>query len=133
MRRCSLCVGIPPPVIGFTGTSVANLSPGGTEISADGQAGWFGIRPSYDMYLQYSTDDTIRRKATFMLKGDYYPELNAAAGGYTFTGESGMKKHIIGTKKDNNVPIMTLYSSAEQNALLRLADVYLVYRRSNSG
>jgi len=117
----------------FHGNMLQIYSPGGTEISADGQAGWFGIRPSYDMYLQYSTDDTIRRKATFMLKGNYYPELNAAAGGYTFTGESGMKKHIIGTKKDNNVPIMTLYSSAEQNALLRLADVYLVYAEAILG
>jgi hypothetical protein len=115
------------------GNMLQIYSPGGSEISADGQAGWYGIRPSYDMYLLYSDDDTIRRKATFMLKDDYYPELNAAAGGYTFTGETGMKKHIIGTKKDNNVPIMTLTSSAEHNALLRLADVYLIYAEAILG
>jgi hypothetical protein len=108
-------------------------SPGGTEISAEGQSGWFNIRPSYDMFLQYSADDTIRRKATFMLKGDYYPELNASGGGFAYTGDSGLKKHIIGTKKDNNVPIMTLTSSAEHNALLRLADVYLVYAEAVLG
>lgn len=117
----------------LAGNMLQIYSPGGTEISADGQAGWFGIGPTYNMFLQYSADDTIRRKATFMLKGDYYPELNAAGGGFTYTGDTGLKKHIIGTKKDNNVPIMTLTSSAEHNALLRLADVYLVYAEAILG
>jgi hypothetical protein len=123
-----------PSVGGWlAGNMLQIYSPGGTEISADGQAGWFGIRPTYDMYLQYTTKDSIRRKATFMLRGDYYPELNAAGGGYTYGGDTGLKKHIIGTKKDNNVPIMTLTSSAEHNALLRLADVYLVYAEAILG
>ncbi len=123
-----------PSVGGWlNGNMLQIYSPGGTEISADGQAGWFGIRPSYDMYQQYSEDDSIRRKATFMYKDDYYPELNASGGGYTFTGQNGLKKHIIGTKKDNNVPIMTLTSSAEHNALLRLADVYLIYAEAILG
>lgn len=115
------------------GNMLQIYSPGGTEISADGQAGWFGIGPTYNMYLQYSADDTIRRKATYMLRGDYYPELNAAGGGFTYKGDTGLKKHIIGTKKDSNVPIMTLTSSAEHNALLRLADVYLVYAEAILG
>ncbi|MGD9928372.1 MAG: RagB/SusD family nutrient uptake outer membrane protein [Mangrovibacterium sp.] len=115
------------------GNMLQIYSPGGTEISADGQAGWFGIGPTYDMYLLYSEKDTVRRKATYMFKGDYYPELNAAGGGFTYTGDAGLKKHIIGTKKDNNVPIMTLTSSAEHNALLRLADVYLVYAEAILG
>lgn len=115
------------------GNMLQIYSPGGNEISADGQAGWFGIGPTYNMYLQYSADDTLRRKATFMLKGDYYPELNAAGGGFTYKGDAGLKKHIIGTKKDNNASIMTLTSSAEHNALLRLADVYLVYAEAILG
>lgn len=117
----------------LAGNMLQIYSPGGTEISADGQAGWFGIGPTYDMYQQYTADDTIRRKATYMLRDDYYPELNAAGGGYTYKGDTGLKKHIIGTKKDNNVPIMTLTSSAEHNALLRLADVYLVYAEAILG
>jgi len=99
----------------------------GTEISANGQAGWFGIQPSVGMYNSYEPDDSIRRKATFMLSGDHYSELNAAGGGFTFKGDAGLKKHIIGTNKDNNAPTMTLTSSIEHNALLRLADVYLTY------
>lgn len=115
------------------GNMLQIYSPGGTEISADGSAGWFGIGPTYDMYLLYSANDTIRRKATYMLRGDYYPELNAVGGGFTYKGDTGLKKHIIGTKKDNNASIMTLTSSAEHNALLRLADVYLVYAEAVLG
>ncbi|MGI6224490.1 MAG: RagB/SusD family nutrient uptake outer membrane protein [Prevotella sp.] len=115
------------------GNMLQIYSAGGVEISANGQAGWFSIGPSYDMYLQYSDQDSIRRKATFMLKGDYYPELNKAGGGFTFKGTSGLKKHIIGTNKDNNAPTMSLTSSAEHNSLLRLADIYLVYAESILG
>lgn len=115
------------------GNMLQIYSPGGTDIAADGQAGWFGIYPTIDMYNQYSKNDSVRRKATFMLKNDHYPELNAAGGGYTYKGDAGLKKHIIGTKKDNNAAIMTLTSSAEHNALLRLADVYLVYAEAILG
>lgn len=114
------------------GNMLQIYSPGGVEISANGEAGWFSIAPTFDMYKQYSSKDTLRRKATFMLKDDYYPELNADGGGYQFLGESGLKKHIIGTSKDNGVS-MTLTSSAEHNALLRLADVYLLYAEAIMG
>src|ERR1035437_10720855 len=67
-----------------------------------------------------------------MLSGDYYPELNAAAGGYTAGGQ-GLKKHIIGNAKDNNSPTMDIWSSIEHNALLRLADVYLIYAEAILG
>jgi len=115
------------------GNMLQIYSPGGVEISANGQAGWFAIAPTYDMYKQYSAKDSVRRKATFMLKGDYYPELNAAGGGFSFTGNTGLKKHIVGTKEDNNAPTMTLTSSPEHNSLLRLADVYLVYAEAIMG
>ena len=117
----------------FYGNMLQIYSPGGTEISADGRAGWFAIQPSINMYNQYSEKDTVRRKATFMLKGDYYPELNAAGGGFTYSGDAGLKKHIIGTRDDNNSPVMALESSAEHNALLRLADVYLLYAEAILG
>lgn len=103
------------------------------EISAKGAAGWFGISPTYDMFTQYSAQDTVRRKATFMLKGDKYPELNAAGGGFTYAGEAGLKKHIVGTRLDNNAPLMENTSSPEHNAILRLADVYLLYAEAIMG
>jgi hypothetical protein len=80
----------------------------------------------------YSAKDTVRRKATIMLNGDFYPELNQAAGGYKATG-TGMKKHVIGNEKDNNAPTMDIWSSIEHNAYLRLADVYLVYAEAILG
>lgn len=115
------------------GNMLQIYSPGGVEISANGQAGWFLIQPTIDMFNLYSEEDSIRRKATFMLRDDYYPELNAAGGGFTYGGDAGMKKHIIGTSKDNNAPTMTLTSSIEHNALLRLADVYLIYAEAVLG
>lgn len=115
------------------GNMLQIYSPGGAEISANGQPGWFSIRPTVDLFKSYVTQDSVRRKATFMLKGDYYAELNAAGGGYHFTGDCGLKKHIIGTNKDNNAPTMTLSSSTEHNALLRLADVYLIYAEAVLG
>jgi len=115
------------------GNMLQIYSSGGTDISANGTAGWFSIVPTLDMYKQYSKKDTVRRKATFMLKNDYYPELNAAGGGYTYKGDAGLKKHIIGTSADNSAPLMSNTSSAEHNALLRLADVYLIYAEAILG
>lgn len=105
-----------------------------SEIAPNGEAGWFGIGPTYDLYKEYVVKDSIRRKATFMLQDDYYAELNAAGGGYKFIGNSTpLKKHIVGTNADNNSPTMTRTSSPEHNSLLRLADVYLIYAEAILG
>lgn len=98
-----------------------------------GSGGWGGaIGPTYDLYTLYTQQDSIRRKASFMLTGDFYPELNAAGGGYKATG-CNLKKHIVGTAADNNSPTMDGWSSIEHNAILRLADVYLVYAEAVLG
>ena len=93
---------------------------------------WASMKPTYDLYLLYSDKDTIRRKATFMVAGDRFPELDAANGGYKATGSS-MKKHIIGNDVDNSSPLMDLWSSPEHDAALRLADVYLIYAEAILG
>jgi hypothetical protein len=116
----------------LSGNMLQIYSSGGVEISANGTGGWFGIRPSYDLIREYAPSD-LRRKATFMLKDDFYPELNAVAGGYTYKGDAGLKKHIIGTRLDNTSPTMTHTSSPEHNSLLRLADVYLLYAEAIMG
>jgi len=111
--------------------------------------GYFGIEVTYDMYLQYldiANDsievDSLRRKATFMYKGDIYPELNmnityseggVKKTGLKFTGDSGLKKHIIGNEVDLNLPLMSNTSSPEHTILLRLADIYLVYAEAVLG
>ncbi|WP_461631441.1 RagB/SusD family nutrient uptake outer membrane protein [Labilibaculum euxinus] len=102
-------------------------------FSINGVTPWFGIRPTYDMYLQYSEADSVRRKATFMYKGDHYAELNQEKGGVDYTGDAGLKKHIVGNEKDVNAPTMGVFSSAEHTPLLRLSDVYLVYAEAILG
>lgn len=109
----------------------AQFAPSGDLVTGGG--GWGGaIGPTYDLYTLYTAQDSIRRKASFMLTGDMYPELNAAGGGYKSTG-CNLKKHVVGTAADNNSPTMDLWSSIEHNALLRLADVYLVYAEALLG
>ena len=109
----------------------AQFAPSGDLVTGGG--GWGGaIGPTYDLYTLYTPQDSIRRKASFMLTGDFYPELNAAGGGFKASG-CNLKKHIVGTAADNNSPTMDLWSSIEHNALLRLADVYLVYAEAILG
>jgi hypothetical protein len=102
------------------------------DINPQKNGAWTPLAPTYDLYLNYATRDSVRRKASFMMNGDLYPELNAANGGYKATGQA-MKKHIIGNEKDNNTPSMTYTASIEHDALLRLADVYLLYAEALLG
>jgi hypothetical protein len=109
----------------------AQFAPSASLVTGGG--GWGGsIGPTIDLYNQYTTADSIRRKATFMLTGDKYAELNAAGGGYTSTGVN-VKKHVVGTAADNNSPTMDLWSSIEHNTVLRLGDVYLIYAEALLG
>jgi len=113
------------------GNMLLTYSPS-NQINPQKDGGFGGTLVSYDLYLAYTEQDSIRRKANFMLTGDHYPELNAAEGGYTATYPT-MKKHIIGNEADNNAPAMTFTSSILHTQLLRLADVYLVYAEAILG
>ncbi|MBZ4040862.1 RagB/SusD family nutrient uptake outer membrane protein [Flavobacterium hibisci] len=113
------------------GNHLLTYSPS-VDINPQKGGAWGSPGTSYDLYLAFTEQDSIRRKATFMLTGDHYPELNAAGGGYTATAP-GLKKHIIGNEADNNSPAMSYIGSIEHNALLRLADVYLVYAEAILG
>ena len=114
------------------GNTWAGLLAPSTKITAQKQGAWSTIQITYDFYLAYTAQDSLRRKATIMLTGDHYPELDAADGGYTATYVS-LKKHIIGNEKDNNSPTMDIWSGPEHNAMLRLADVYLIYAEAILG
>ena len=113
------------------GNQLLTYSPS-NEITPQKMYAFGSADPSYDLYLAYTRQDSIRRKVSIMLPGDHYPELNAAGGGYTAV-RAGMKKHIIGNEVDNNAPAMTTLSSIEHNSLLRLADVYLIYAEAILG
>jgi hypothetical protein len=120
-----------PSVSWEEGNLLLTYSPSG-DINPQKNGAWTSLSPTYDLYLNYDAKDSVRRKASFTLNGDFYPELNAAGGGYTAGGQS-MKKHIIGNEKDNNSPSMTFTASIEHDALLRLADVYLIYAEAILG
>lgn len=121
------------PGVGYgNGNSIeAQFAPSGSLVTGGGGYGG-AIGPTLDLANLYTAQDSVRRKATFMLTGDRYPELNAAGGGYTATGVN-VKKHVVGTAADNNSPTMDLWSSIEHNTVLRLADVYLIYAEALLG
>ncbi len=95
---------------------------GGTSASA-----WL-----LDLYGGPDTDD-VRRKASFMLHGDHYPELLQNEGGYTYEGEMGpIKKYVIGNANDNDGQVG--FMSTDINTyMLRLAEVYLTYVQATIG
>ncbi|HVM89485.1 MAG TPA: RagB/SusD family nutrient uptake outer membrane protein [Puia sp.] len=117
--------------------------------TGDGWGGSFGASPSLLQYFMDSANkaDSVRRKATFFLPGDYYPDINVANGGWyvdttlfnnaqiTAPGQTGngygsdhayVKKYVIGSPADNG----GLGSQQNENIhtyMLRLSDVYLTY------
>lgn len=117
---------------GWDGNILSGRYSPSNAITPQKAGGWGGPLVSYDLYLAYTKQDSIRRKTNFMLTGDHYAELNAAEGGYTATYPT-MKKHIIGNEVDNNAPAMTFTTSILHTPLLRLADIYLVYAEAILG
>jgi hypothetical protein len=107
--------------------------------TGDGWGGAFGASSSLLKYYMAHPEDSIRRKATFMLPGDKYPELNAAGGGTTVpvsnfnsgNDHAYIKKYVIGSPADNGGgAMMAAYENTYQ---LRLAEVYLTYAEAILG
>jgi starch-binding outer membrane protein, SusD/RagB family len=97
----------------------------------DGWGGGHGA--SYDYLVNLDPADSVRRKATFMFPGDFYPELTKAKGGYkvpqpaatTYEQFANFKKYIVGTPDDNGG--LGQQQNAPNNSYMqRLADVYLI-------
>ncbi|MDR1683729.1 MAG: RagB/SusD family nutrient uptake outer membrane protein [Candidatus Symbiothrix sp.] len=91
---------------------------------------------SMDMMNFYDNRDQTRRKATWMGKGDFYPEINTANGGLTVDNTAhnmaNVKKGIVGSAKDNDNKVSRM-NSALNTYMLRLADVYLLYAEAILG
>ncbi|MBN1951013.1 MAG: RagB/SusD family nutrient uptake outer membrane protein [Bacteroidales bacterium] len=96
--------------------------------------GWGGaVTATNDLAGIFDYTDNIRRKATFMMPNDNYPELNAADGGYTHEGSgANFKKYIVGTPDDNNGEVRFM-SAANNTYILRYAEVLLIYAESILG
>jgi hypothetical protein len=120
--------------VGFGGGNTLNNYAPTPKLMPKEVGAWGSMHPTIDLYLLYSDKDSVRRKATFMLNGDYFPELNAAKGGYTYKDNgASIKKHIVGNDVDNSSPLMDLWSSPQHDPALRLADVYLIYAEAIMG
>jgi len=92
----------------------------------DGWGGGTGISKwAYELLGGTSTDDA-RRKPTYMVRGDHYPELRTAFGGYTHeTSILNMKKYIVGRPEDNDGQVG--FMSTDINTyMLRLGEIYLI-------
>jgi starch-binding outer membrane protein, SusD/RagB family len=89
--------------------------------------------------------DAARRQASFMLDGDYYPELLTTLGGFTYpedvnaagTGtishsSTNIKKYIVGRAADNGGEVDGMRTSIN-TYVLRLSDVYLILAEATLG
>ncbi|MCB0534319.1 MAG: RagB/SusD family nutrient uptake outer membrane protein [Lewinellaceae bacterium] len=112
---------------------------------------WGGAKcASYDFVQEVEPNDK-RQPAIFMAPGNYYPEINKAAGGYTYNivtrdpvkpdvvveGAApllnNIKKYIVGSANDTGDKVSTGQATAINQYMLRLADVYLVYAEAVLG
>jgi len=93
--------------------------------------GYAVLGPTIDLQNSYEAGD-LRLHATIMPAGDFYPELDAATGGYTVPanvnaqgGDAGVKKYVVGTPADNG-GLGAAQSAANNTYLMRYAEVYLI-------
>lgn len=99
--------------------------------------GWGAAHGASANLIKYYVDnprDSVRRKATFMFEGDFYPEIRKDKNGYTFTDSSiaNTKKYIIGSVADNGGKGSEMCAYIN-TYMLRLAEVYLIYAESILG
>jgi hypothetical protein len=93
--------------------------------------GYGVLGPTIDLQNSYEAGD-LRLHATVMQAGDIYPEIDAAAGGYTVPanvdaqgGDAAVKKYVVGTPADNG-GLGATQSAANNTYLMRYAEVYLI-------
>lgn len=114
--------------------------------TGDGWGGAFGASPSLLQYFATNKSDSVRRKATFFMPGDFYPDISQATGGWHVdtalfnngkiytpgqhgnggTDHAFVKKYVIGSPADNG----GLGGQQNENIstyMLRLSDIYLIY------
>ena len=101
-----------------------------SQITGTGD-GYGQMAPTFDLQDKFDPSD-LRRKATYMLPGDKYPEINQAAGGYTLPADASsqgthaqVKKYVVGTPADNG-GTGGAQSSANNTYMMRYADLFLI-------
>ncbi|MBS1525908.1 MAG: RagB/SusD family nutrient uptake outer membrane protein [Bacteroidetes bacterium] len=96
--------------------------------------GYAVFGPTIDLQNAFKAEggDTIRRHATIMLPGSYYPDLDAASGGYRFPANgsaqnenAAAKKYVVGTPADNGGKSAS-QASGNNTYIMRYSDVLLI-------
>jgi len=96
--------------------------------------GYAVFGPTIDLQNAFKAEggDSTRRHSTIMLPGSYYPDLDAAAGGYTFpltgsaqTENAAAKKYVVGTPADNGGK-SAAQASGNNTYIQRYSDVLLI-------
>lgn len=121
-------------------------------LISGGEAWGTEVEATWNMLQEFTdgTDkDLIRRKATFMGAGDFYPELNKSGGGFRYGwgndpekpeyngggatphGRVNVKKGITGNLEDN--PAIGPRNSGLNTYMLRYAEVLLNYADATLG
>ncbi len=103
-----------------------------SQITGTGD-GYSVIGPTIDLQNEFAKEPgDVRRKATIMLAGDVYPELNAAGGGFTVPADvnaqntkAGIKKYVVGTRADNG-GLGAAQSAGNNTYLMRYSEVLLI-------
>jgi len=120
-----------------------------SSVIADQQWGG-GKGCTYDLQQAIEPGD-LRKKAIYMTLDDEYPELDQADGGYIYKFKvpdpdnpsndiespnetlNHLKKYVIGKSADVNGQVGIDQDAANNQYILRLADVYLIYAEATLG
>lgn len=96
--------------------------------------GWGGaITATIGLSEMFSPQDQIRRKATYMMPGDHYPELIQSEGGYTHEYDgANIKKYVVGRPEDNDGQVRFM-SAGNNTYILRFAELLLIHAESILG
>jgi hypothetical protein len=94
--------------------------------------GYGQLGPTFSLFDEYDTVNDTRFRATIMMPGAHYPQINQASGGYTLplTASSQgtamqVKKYVIGTPADNG-GVGAAQSTGNNTYMMRYSEVYLI-------
>ncbi len=94
--------------------------------------GYGQLGPTFSLFDEYDTAHDNRFRATIMMPGSKYPQINQATGGYTLplTASSQgtymqVKKYVIGTPADNG-GVGAAQSTGNNTYMMRYSEIYLI-------
>lgn len=118
---------------GVQNTHQAYFTPDGS-ICSCGDGWGAGNGPTPDILSLFEEQD-VRRKETFMLRGDFYPEIKQPDG-YHYNEMSlaggAVKKYVVGSPDDNGGQVGFM-NSPLNTYMLRLAEVHLIHAEAILG